>query len=224
MSHGPSRHERTQEPGMNKRIEDLAGQIRLLEAELAKEIQRIRIQTYEIRDRTVRFGDEIRQRHRAQMVGVMTYLRHSELKHILSAPVVWCCLLPAVMLDLVVTLFQAICFPLYGIPKVRRADFVVIDRHHLAYLNVIEKLNCLYCSYFNGVIAYVREVAGRTEQYWCPIKHAAQVKGMHSRYRKFVDYGDNEAWPEQALALRKEFGDVQAEPDTAAKDQGSGSD
>ena len=142
------------------------------------------------------------------MVGVLTYLRHSRLKHILSAPVIWCCLLPALFMDLVVSLYQAICFPLYGIPKVRRAEYVVIDRHHLAYLNAIEKLNCVYCSYFTGVIAYVREVAGRTEQNWCPIKHAAQIKGMHSRYRKFVDYGDDAAWPEQALALREEFRDI----------------
>lgn len=193
---------------MNKRIEELAAQIRVLEAELTKEIQRIRIQTYEIRDRTVRFGDEIRQRHRAQMVGVLSYLRHSRLKHILSAPVIWLCLFPALLMDLVVSLFQAICFPLYGIPKVRRAEYVIIDRHHLAYLNVIEKLNCVYCNYFNGVIAYVREVAGRTEQYWCPIKHASQAKGRHSRYAKFVDYGDHEAWPEQARALRGEFADL----------------
>jgi len=33
-----------------------------------------------------------------------------------------------------------------------------MDRHHLAYLNVIEKLNCEYCGYANGVFAYVREI------------------------------------------------------------------
>jgi len=202
---------------MNKRIQELADQIRELESELTQEIQRIRIQTYEIRDRTIRFRDEIRQKHRAQMVGVFRYLRDSQVKHVLSAPVVWLCLFPALFLDLVASLYQAICFPLYGIPKVRRADYVVIDRHHLAYLNVIEKLNCLYCSYFNGVIAYVREVAGRTEQYWCPIKHAAQAKGRHGRYGKFVDYGDSDAWPDEALALRKDFKDVEgpAEPEAA---------
>lgn len=29
--------------------------------------------------------------------------------------------------------------------------YVVFDRRHLAYLNAIEKLNCAYCEYGNGV-------------------------------------------------------------------------
>ncbi len=51
---------------MNKRIEELLAGIKTLEKELREEIQRIRIDTYEIRDRTVRFKDEIRAHHKAQ--------------------------------------------------------------------------------------------------------------------------------------------------------------
>ena len=64
----------------------------------------------------------------------------------------------------------------------RRRDYFVFDRHHLAYLNAIEKLNCAYCSYANGLVAYVREIAGRTEQFWCPIKHARRAIGAHAHY------------------------------------------
>jgi hypothetical protein len=60
---------------------------------------------------------------------------------------------------------------------------VVIDRHRLGYLNPVQKLNCVFCGYGNGVIAYAREITARTEQYWCPIKHALKVKGSHDRYR-----------------------------------------
>ncbi len=196
---------------MNQKIQELAEQIKGLEAELASEIQRIRIRTYEIRDRTVRFSEEIRRRHRAQVVPVWLYLRRARLKHILTAPVILCCLVPAALMDLVVTLYQSICFPVYGIPRVRRADHVIIDRHHLAYLNVIEKLNCLYCSYFNGVIAYVGEVAARTEQYWCPIKHAAQLKRTHSRYAAFTEYGDSDTYRAQGQELRRNFDDLTEE-------------
>lgn len=187
---------------VNGRIQELAAQIRALETELAEEIQRIRIRTYEIRDRTILFSDEMRRKHRAQAVHVLAYLRHAQLKHVVTAPVVWCCLFPAVLLDLCVTLYQRICFPLYGIPLVARAEHIVIDRHHLAYLNVIEKLNCLYCSYFNGLMSYAGEIAGRTEQYWCPIKHAGRLKQAHSRYGRFTEYGDSEAWRAQAPRLR----------------------
>jgi hypothetical protein len=201
---------------MNQRIQELADQIKRLETELVQEIQRIRINTYEIRDRAIEFRDEVRSYHRSKMVGIFKYLRQSQLKHLLTAPVVWLCLFPALFMDLIVTLYQSICFPVYGIPRVRRADYVIIDRHYLAYLNVIEKLNCMYCSYFNGVIAYVREVAGCTEQYWCPIKHAARLKSVHSRYAKFTEFGDSDAWQELAPKLRQDFADLKEDttPDT----------
>jgi hypothetical protein len=89
-----------------------------------------------------------------------------------------------------ITAYQWLCFPVYGIPRVRRTRYFVIDRHKLAYLNAIEKANCVYCGYANGLLAYVREVAARTEQYWCPIKHARQIPAPHHRYQRFFDYGD----------------------------------
>lgn len=196
---------------MNERIRELAGQIKELEADLTREIQRIRIRTYEIRDRGIRFQEEVRKRHRAQRVHVLVYLRHARLKHVLSAPLIWACLVPALLMDLVVSCYQALCFPLYGIPKVRRSDHVVIDRHHLAYLNIIEKLNCMFCGYFNGVINYVREVAARTEQYWCPIKHARHLNSVHSRYVLFTEFGDGDAYQQKRAGIRRDFGDLAAE-------------
>jgi hypothetical protein len=78
----------------------------------------------------------------------------------------------------------------------------VVDRHRLAYLNTIEKLNCVYCGYGNGVIAYAHEVIARTEQYWCPIRHARRVHGAHERYPDFFDYGDAEAYRSGRARLR----------------------
>jgi len=197
---------------MNKRIEELLASIKALEKELREEIQRIRIETYEIRDRTVRFPDEIRAHHKAQAVRLFDYLRHAKLKHVLTAPVIWLCVFPALLLDLIVSLFQAICFPVYGIPKVRRRDYIVIDRHYLAYLNIIQKANCLFCGYFNGLLAYVSEIAARTEQYWCPIKHASQLKVEHSRYKRFVEYGDSEQFQARARSLRSDFRGLEEGP------------
>ncbi len=197
---------------MNKRIEELLAGIKTLEKELREEIQRIRIDTYEIRDRTVRFKEEIRAHHKAQAMRLFDYVRHARLKHVLTAPVIWLCVFPALFMDLIVTLYQAVCFPVYGIPKVRRRDYIILDRHYLAYLNIIQKANCLFCGYFNGLMAYVGEIAARTEQYWCPIKHASQLKREHSRYQRFVEYGDSEQFQAQAGSLRSAFGDVDEAP------------
>lgn len=124
----------------------------------------------------------------------MKYVLNAHPLVIVTAPVIYALIVPLVLLDLFVTIYQAVCFPAYGIPKVRRGDYLVFDRYHLAYLNTLEKLNCAYCSYANGLIAYVREIAGRTEQYWCPIKHARRVIGAHPRYATFEDYGDADGY------------------------------
>ena len=109
------------------------------------------------------------------------------------------------LLDLFVSLYQLTCFPVFGIPAVRRSDYIVLDRGHLAYLNLIEKINCSYCSYANGLIAYVREIASLTEQFWCPIKHARRVMAAHTRYVKFVDYGDAERYHTELESLRQQL-------------------
>lgn len=81
----------------------------------------------------------------------------------------------------------------------------MVDRHRLAYLNIIEKFNCAYCGYASGVLSYAREIASRTEQYWCPIKHAQRAIGTHARYAHFVDYGDASAFPDAQARLRAEL-------------------
>ena len=70
---------------------------------------------------------------------------------------------------------------------------------------MIEKFNCLYCSYANGVAAYVREVAARTEQYWCPIKHARRLKDSHQSYPRFFEHGDGEAYRQGLERLRRQY-------------------
>jgi hypothetical protein len=135
----------------------------------------------------------------------MTYIWNANLLVIVTAPAIYAMIVPLLLLDLFVTVYQAVCFPVYRIPKVRRADYFVFDRHHLAYLNVLEKLNCAYCSYANCLIAYVREIAARTEQYWCPIKHARRVIGSHARYASFDDFGDAESYQARLVELREKL-------------------
>ena len=110
-----------------------------------------------------------------------------------TAPLIYALAIPRALLDLMVTLYQKICFPLYGIAPVDRSAHVVIDRHALPSLDMVEKLNCLYCGYGNGVLAYAREIAARTEEHWCPIKHKKRIKAPHGRYAAFADYDDPDA-------------------------------
>jgi hypothetical protein len=121
----------------------------------------------------------------------------------LSAPIIYSVVVPIALLDIWVTIFQWTSFALLGIRRVPRRRYVVIDRHRLHYLNGIEKLNCLYCGYANGVLAYAREVAGRTEAYWCPIRHKQRVRDPHRYYRRFAVYGSASDYRQRLPALRR---------------------
>lgn len=162
-----------------------------LEAELAKRRAGLR---YGLERGRIAFEEEVRRRHKELKTGLLKYVMKARPLVVLTAPVIYALILPLLLLDVAVMTYQAICFRAYGIERVRRRDYLVFDRHHLAYLNVLEKLNCAYCSYANGAIAFVREVAGRTEAHWCPIKHARKVLGAHDRYREFVEFGDADAY------------------------------
>jgi hypothetical protein len=143
-------------------------------------------------------------RHRLLKARLLRYMLGARPAMILTAPAIYALVIPLLLLDLFVAIYQTVCFPVYGIPRVRRGDYLAFDRGQLAYLNAVEKLNCSYCSYANGVLAYVREVAARTEEYWCPIKHARRVLGVHPRYGSFLDYGDGDAYRSELERLRSE--------------------
>lgn len=128
----------------------------------------------------------------------------------LTSPIIYSLIVPFALADLWVSLYQAICFPVYRMRPVERAAFFRLDRAKLPYLNAIEKINCLYCSYINGVIGYVREVAARTEQYWCPIKHAEDPDTTHDRYAGFAAYGEAADLGARRKALRAALGDKQS--------------
>jgi hypothetical protein len=146
---------------------------------------------------------DVRRAHKRLKQSIPSYLRESRPLNLLSAPVIYSMIAPIALLDAWVSLYQRFCFPLFGIRKVRRRDYIVVDRHKLAYLNGIEKLNCVYCGYANGVFAYVREITGRTEAYWCPIKHARRTRGAHEHYDAFAGYGDAAGYKRRLPMLRR---------------------
>ncbi len=172
-------------------MEKLRGVEAEIEAELAKRREELR---FHFEKRRIVFEQEVARLHRELKTRLSRYIIEANPLTVLTAPVIYSLIVPIALLDLSVMLYQAICFPVYRIPKVRRRDYLVFDRHHLAYLNAIEKFNCAYCSYANGAIAFMREVASRTEVYWCPIKHARRVLGPHPHYQGFADFGDAEGY------------------------------
>ncbi|MDP1632937.1 MAG: hypothetical protein Q8L66_16095 [Caulobacter sp.] len=184
-------------------VELITGKIRELERELEAEfaLKRAGLE-YGLEHGRARFEAEVIRRHNALKTGLARYLVKANPLAVITAPVIYSMIIPFVLIDAWTSLYQAICFRAYRIPQVKRGQYFVFDRSGLAYLNAIEKFNCAFCSYGNGVAAYVREVAARTEQYWCPIKHARRVLGAHPRYAAFADFGDGEHYAEHLQSRR----------------------
>jgi hypothetical protein len=196
---------------MPTRIDELLDRIADLEHELESELNEVRAKwRYRVERDRVRFERDVRAAHRRFKKSIPRFLLESQFLSLVTAPIIYVMILPIALLDLSVTIFQMVCFRAYGVARVKRSAYIVIDRQHLAYLNGIEKLNCVYCSYANGVFAYAREIGGRTEQYWCPIRHAKRVRSPHAQYRHFVDYGDAEGYRSRLGGLRR---DLKQDPD-----------
>jgi hypothetical protein len=189
---------------MNPRIGDIVERIKALEQELEAELDQTRENLrYRLVNEKIRFDHEILQQQRRLKVNLFRYALFPKLKHVLTAPFIYALLPLLLLLDVFASLYHAVCFPLLGIPKVKRSDYLIFDRGHLAYLNLLEKVNCAYCSYGAGLLAYLTEIVARTEQYWCPIKHARRILAAHSHYRHFTEFGDAESFRDDLDKIRQ---------------------
>lgn len=192
---------------MNDRIQVLLAQMTALEDELRDALheQETRM-LFEIKGKQVEFEQSIRQAHHRLKTGFFRWLVSYRPQNLITGPVIYSMIVPLLILDLSVTLYQAFCFPIYRIDKVRRTDYIVLDRNRLEYLNFFERFHCNYCGYASGLVAYVYEILARTEQYFCPIKHARRILGTHTRYRRFLDYGEAADYAARVEAFRVALG------------------
>ena len=176
---------------MNDKIRQLLTQIGALEDDLRTALHEQETRMFfEIKGKRVVFEQSINAAHYRLKRGILRWIVTDRPQNFLTGPIIYGMAVPLLLLDLCVTFYQAACFPIYGIAKVRRSDYIVIDRQYLGYLNFYERFHCTFCAYANGLIAYAGEIIARTEQYFCPIKHARKVLGTHPRYARFLDYGE----------------------------------
>lgn len=188
---------------MDTRIRDLVEQIATLEDELrtALHARESRVM-FTIRGKRIEFEREISEAHKRLKRGFFRWLVTDRGQNLITGPIIYGMVVPMALFDLCLSIYQLSCFPIYGIAKVRRADYIVFDRHQLGYLNFIERFHCEYCAYGNGLMAYATEILARTEQYFCPIKHARKVVGTHKRYEHFLQFGESPDYHAKLEAIR----------------------
>lgn len=206
---------------MNRNVVEILARIQRLEEDLEAELQRRRhaLQA-DFEHRRVHFEAALLEQQRRFKTGMLHYMLGAEWRHWVCIPFIYSLIFPMLLLDVALTVYQWICFPLFRIQKVYRSDCWLFDRSHLAYLNALEKLNCAYCSYGNGLAAYFTEIASRTEQYWCPIKHSRRMPHAHARYPHFVDFGDAENFHTELQTLREQLRVIEDKQDAELDPQG----
>ena len=114
-------------------------------------------------------------------LGLIALIKRSRPINLITGPIIYSMIFPIAILDFCVSLYQWTCFPIYGIPKFSRHDYIIFDRQELKYLDWISKFHCTYCAYGVGVVGYVYEIIKATEYYFCPIKH--KVKKLEESHR-----------------------------------------
>ena len=188
----------------NDRIKEILGEIEELKMKLSKEIaeQEEHI-SYEIKNGYVRFEKDVFKKQKENMKNLLAWFREIPLLHLLSSPIIYAMVIPAVLFDIILFVYQQIIFRIYKFKFIKRSEYIIFDHQYLGYLNPIEKLNCLYCSYFNGLMQYAAAIAARTELFFCPIKHAKKFAYEHEHYVKYFEYGEGDDYQTKLQELRE---------------------
>lgn len=133
----------------------------------------------------------------------MKYLAtpHRFLRHLPTLPFIYFAVFPMILMDFWVEMYHRVCFYFYRIPYVNRAKYIKIDRQKLSYLGVLQKINCVYCGYANGLVKYWTQIFAETESYWCGIQHEKDGNYIAPDHHvDFVPYND-------PLAYREKYSD-----------------
>jgi hypothetical protein len=193
---------------MSNKVSELLTQITRLEDELRVALSEQPSSIFfQINGKRIKFEKSIKKTHQKLKTNFFRWLVTNRPQNLITGPMIYSMIIPLVIADVFITIYQITCFPVYGIKKVSRNDYIIFDRQYLNYLNFIEKFHCSYCAYGAGVVAYINEIVARTEQYFCPIKHARKILATHQRYIHFLDYGDAEHYEEKLESYRKLLND-----------------
>lgn len=180
---------------MKSKIELLLSEIKQKKEDLYIEYSKLKEKYwYVIEQWKVKFKEEIKKKNKFYKISIFESIFSARVREVLSAPFIYAMIVPAIILDIFLFIFQQTAIRLYKIPLVKRSDYIIFDRKQLDYLNLIQKVNCLYCSYVNWLFSYAVEIAWRTEKYWCPIKNASKKKWWHDWEEYFADYWDPETF------------------------------
>lgn len=101
---------------MNNTIRQLLAQINALEDELRTALheQESRL-SYEVNGKRVEFERAIRDAHSRLKVGIVRWIIADRPQNLICAPFIYGMIIPLAFFDLCITIYQAVCFPIFRI-------------------------------------------------------------------------------------------------------------
>lgn len=176
---------------MHSKISEILKEIKSRKNDLLKEYENLKEKYgFAFIKGKIMFNLDRKKENRKLRKSIWDSLFGLRIREVISMPFIYSMIIPALILDIFLFIYQQTAIRLYWIPLVKRSDYIVYDRRFLDYLNFFQKFNCLYCSYVNWLFSYAVEIAWRTEKYWCPIKNSHRVKWWHDWQEYFADYWD----------------------------------
>jgi len=191
---------------MNDKIREIVEEIEAMKVKLGEEIADHESHiSYEIQNGYVKFEKDVLDKQKENIKNLLAFFREVPPVQFLTAPIMYGMVIPAVVLDVIIFIYQQVVFRIFKFKFLKRSDYIVFDHHYLGYLNSVEKLNCVYCSYINGLMQYASAIAARTEFYFCPIKHAKKIAYQNDYYHEYLMYGDEVDYQKKLKELRNKF-------------------
>ena len=103
---------------MDDKLTEILNGIRKLEHQLILELQKGEKEFfYTVKRKRVKFEREVKSQHRQLAKRIRHYLKEAPIQNILTAPVIWFCLFPAVFMDMVMSFFRPFVFLSMESPK-----------------------------------------------------------------------------------------------------------
>lgn len=171
---------------MDNKVRNLLAQITALESDLRTVLHEQKTRMfYQLDGKRVKFEGAIRKAHRKLKRGISRWIVTEQPQNNLTGPIICAMAIPLALLDVYITFYQAVCFTVYKVAKVQRAEYFVYDGRHLEYLNVVERFHCTYCAYATELVACVSEIVARTDSTFAPSNTRARYSAHIHNIRDF---------------------------------------
>jgi len=114
---------------MGTRIDEILAKIDSLNRALRQEqIKLFDKYGFYIKNKKVIFLEKFKSRNKLFRIPAWKYAIPKDIRHVLSIPFIYVMIVPAVILDIFLTIYNLTAMPLYRIPRVKRRDHIIFKR------------------------------------------------------------------------------------------------